>query len=57
MGCIGSKKNSITKADLNFLLENTQFSKQQIEIWYSGFFQDCPTGLSFEEYEKNKCKH
>jgi hypothetical protein len=46
MGCVGSTKK-ISKADLNFLLENTKFSKQQIEVWYSGFYQDCPTGITF----------
>jgi hypothetical protein len=44
MGCSGSKAKKISKSDLNFLLENTQFTKDQIKIWYTGFYQDCPSG-------------
>ena len=44
MGCyIG--KMVLSKQDELFLLENTQFNKQQIAIWYSGFKKDCPSGM------------
>ncbi len=44
MGCIGSKYK-LSKQDLLFLLENTEFNKQQIDIWYAGFKVDCPSGI------------
>lgn len=43
MGCFGSKQK-LSKSDLQFLIENTEFTKQQIEVWYSGFIVDCPSG-------------
>jgi len=36
----------LTKQDEQFLLENTQFNKQQIAAWYAGFKIDCPNGKS-----------
>jgi len=36
MGCISSKKK-LSKADLQFLQENTEFTKEQIMEWYEGF--------------------
>ena len=36
MGCITSKK-TLSKADLEFLLENTEFTRNQIMDWYEGF--------------------
>ncbi len=36
MGCISSKKK-LSKADLEFLQENTEFTKEQIMEWYEGF--------------------
>jgi len=35
MGSSGSKK--LPKEDMDFLMENTNFTKQQIKAWYSGF--------------------
>ena len=43
MGCFVAKMK-LSKQDEQFLLENTQFDKQQIKIWYSGFKSDCPNG-------------
>ena len=43
MGCFGSKYK-LSKQDLEFLLENTEFNKQQIDVWYAGFKVDCPSG-------------
>jgi Ca2+-binding EF-hand superfamily protein len=43
MGCFGSKYK-LSKPDLQFLIENTEFTKEQIEVWYSGFIVDCPNG-------------
>ena len=36
MGCVSSKKK-LSKADLQFLQENTEFTKEQIVEWYEGF--------------------
>jgi hypothetical protein len=36
MGCITSKKK-LSKPDLEFLEENTEFTKEQIIEWYEGF--------------------
>lgn len=36
MGCVSSKKK-LSKADLEFLEENTEFTKDQIIEWYEGF--------------------
>ena len=36
MGCSTSKKK-LSKADLQFLQENTEFTREQITEWYEGF--------------------
>jgi hypothetical protein len=36
MGCISTKYH-LSKYDLQFLIENTEFTRQQIESWYAGF--------------------
>lgn len=36
MGCMPSKKK-LSKADLEFLQDNTEFTKDQIMEWYEGF--------------------
>lgn len=36
MGCVSSKKK-LSKADLEFLQDNTEFTKEQIIEWYEGF--------------------
>jgi len=43
MGGGGSKKK-LAKEDMDFLIDNTNFSKQQIKQWYKGFMRDCPNG-------------
>ncbi|KAI0979832.1 hypothetical protein GJ496_004048 [Pomphorhynchus laevis] len=43
MGCCHCKKK-LSDNDLNFLLENTDFSRQQILQWYNDFMNDCPKG-------------
>ena len=45
MGCFMTKVR-LSKQDEQFLLENTQFNKQQIEIWFTGFKKDCPSGIN-----------
>lgn len=36
MGCVSTKKK-LSKSDLEFLEENTEFTKDQIIEWYEGF--------------------
>jgi len=40
----GSSSKQLSKEDLEFLLNNTTFSKPQIKQWYKGFMRDCPAG-------------
>ncbi|XP_064607476.1 neuronal calcium sensor 2-like [Liolophura sinensis] len=42
MGNKSSKK--LSKDDIRFLVENTNFSKNEIKQWYVGFMRDCPDG-------------
>ena len=35
MGSAGSKR--LPKEDMDFLMQNTNFTKQQIKAWYNGF--------------------
>jgi len=44
MGGGGSKNKKLSKEDLDFLLNNTNFNKKQIKQWYKGFMRDCPCG-------------
>ena len=32
-----SSKQKLSREDLDFLMENTNFTKKQIKAWYSGF--------------------
>jgi len=53
MGNKGSKKkdkNILTEEEINLLLANTQYTKEQIIQWHSGFLKDCPKG----ELDKKK---
>lgn len=40
MGGSGSKK--LSKEDLSFLIDNTNFTKKQIKAWYKGFMVSTP---------------
>ncbi|XP_069127574.1 neuronal calcium sensor 2-like [Argopecten irradians] len=44
---MGNKSSSkkLPKEDLEFLVNNTKFSKAEIKDWYRGFMKDCPDGL------------
>ena len=44
MGVAGSKK--LPKEDMQFLMDNTNFTKQQIKAWYSGFMVRISTPLA-----------
>jgi len=43
MGVAGSKK--LPKEDMQFLMDNTNFTKQQIKAWYKGFMVSLTWGL------------
>ncbi|VDD97822.1 unnamed protein product, partial [Enterobius vermicularis] len=53
MGGSGSKGKKLPKDDLDFLIQNTNFTAAQIEEWYKGFIKDCPKGhLTKEQFVK-----
>jgi hypothetical protein len=53
MGCIPTKYK-LSKYDLQFLIENTEFTKQQIKSWYSGFIVCTRNGFFFLEFHRLK---
>jgi len=46
MGGSGSKQK-LSKEDMDFLMENTNFTKKQIKAWYSGFMVNHRLSVSF----------
>nr|CDS26583.1 neuronal calcium sensor [Hymenolepis microstoma] len=44
MGNALGPHRTLPKEDLNFLMNNTNFTKKQIKEWYQGFIRDCPSG-------------
>jgi Ca2+-binding EF-hand superfamily protein len=44
----GKKKNptELTEDEINLLLANTSFSREEIVKWHEGFVKDCPKGFS-----------
>jgi hypothetical protein len=53
MGCVSSNKK-LSKSDLEFLEENTEFTKDQIIEWYEGFIVSIDT---YKMYKKNLKRH
>merc|ERR1712002_983947 len=39
-----SSKERLSKADMDFLMMNTQYDEATIQEWYKGFISDCPQG-------------
>lgn len=41
------KKNpaELTEDEINLLLANTSFTKEEILKWHEGFIRDCPKGI------------
>ena len=39
-----SSKDRLSKADVEFLVMNTQYDENTIQEWYKGFMADCPDG-------------
>jgi hypothetical protein len=52
MGCVSSNKK-LSKSDLEFLEENTEFTKDQIIEWYEGFIVSIDT---YKMYKKKPAK-
>ncbi len=48
MGCVSSKKK-LSKSDLEFLEENTEFTKDQIIEWYEGFIVSRNKKVTYEQ--------
>ena len=44
MGAKPSKRRGLSRDDLDYLLENTNYSIDTIMAWYRGFKEDCPDG-------------
>lgn len=40
------KKNpaELTQDEINLLLANTSFTREEIQKWHEGFIKDCPKG-------------
>ena len=36
------RKVSLTEEDIDFLLTNTNFSEDDIQVWYQQFIGECP---------------
>ncbi|CBY24249.1 unnamed protein product [Oikopleura dioica] len=50
---MGIHKSKLNKVAMNKLVEETNFTKQEIRHWHDGFLQDCPTGkLTKYEFAK-----
>lgn len=46
-GVKDKKKNPavLTEDEINLLLANTSFSREEILKWHEGFIRDCPKGI------------
>ena len=55
MGCVSSKKK-LSKADLDFLQENTEFTREQIIEWYEGFIVSMISSNALSDRERKKRK-
>jgi len=50
---MGKGMSHLSKDDMRFLQEGTNFSKDEIKQWHKGFMRDCPDGqLSKEKFKE-----
>lgn len=55
MGGGGSKK--LSKEDMDFLVDNTNFTKQQIKQWYKGFMVSSAAALFTASFVRSLVNH
>ena len=50
---MGAEKSKLTPVDIKELAAHTDFTENEIVVWYKTFSKDCPKGrLTLKEFEK-----
>lgn len=49
---MGTKQSKLKPTDVKDLADQTDFTENEIQLWFKSFSKDCPTGqLAVEEFE------